>query len=240
MGRRNRRQKEEDVYDDSLERSYHAKRSKTNFESSSDEKNDGIDQSNGDSDFQRNNTSSQPQQQNATKSKDDIERLREKKRLKKVRQKEKKLAAKKEEEEVLVHKEKQTKQREKQKLERKKKKDIDKRAPSTNTFVYTSMGVKYCDIVIGKGPVLLDRKKVRCQYVLRAEHKKGKVIDSGDNFSFKMGKGEVIKGWEIGLKEMRQGGTRHIIVPPKAGYGTKDIGAGKGANLYFEVNLLQC
>ena len=52
--------------------------------------------------------------------------------------------------------------------------------------------------------------------------------------------GEVIEGWEIGLQGMKQGGIRHIIVPPKAGYGTKDIGAGVGATLYFEVTLLKC
>jgi FKBP-type peptidyl-prolyl cis-trans isomerase len=52
--------------------------------------------------------------------------------------------------------------------------------------------------------------------------------------------GEVIEGWEIGMKGMKQGGIRHIIVPPKAGYGTKDIGGGAGAILYFEVTLLSC
>mmetsp|Transcript_68018 Transcript_68018/g.76150 ORF Transcript_68018/g.76150 Transcript_68018/m.76150 type:complete len:250 (-) Transcript_68018:484-1233(-) len=248
MGRRQRKgQQQQDDFDDSLERSY-AKRSKTNLEPSSDKeyKPPGIDHSTcnaNPSKTQNNSTSPQKQQQqNGTKPKDNIniERLREKKRLKKQRQKEKKLAAKKEQEEVQVYREKQTKEREKQKLERKKRKDIDQKALDTNTFIYTSMGVKYCDIVIGPGAVLQDRNKVLCQYVLRAKHKKGKVIDSGDSFSFKMGKGEVIKGWEIGLKEMRQGGSRHIIVPPKAGYGNKDIGAGKGANLYFEVNLLRC
>lgn len=216
MGRRQRRgQQEQDDFDDSLERSY-AKRSKINAEPSSDEKKNEIDNSNNDLDSKTQNiTSPQKQQQNGTIPKDNIERLREKKRLKKQRQKEKKLAAKKEQEEVQVYREKQTKEREKQKLERKKRKDLEQKAPDTNTFVYTSMGVKYCDIVIGKGPVLQDRNRVICQYVLRAKHKKGKVIDSGDKFSFKMGKGEVIKGWEIGLKEMRQGGSRHIIVPPK-------------------------
>jgi FKBP-type peptidyl-prolyl cis-trans isomerase len=55
-----------------------------------------------------------------------------------------------------------------------------------------------------------------------------------------MGKGEVISGWEIGLIRMKQGGTRHIVVPPKAGYGSKDIGGGPNAILYFEVKLLHC
>ena len=55
-----------------------------------------------------------------------------------------------------------------------------------------------------------------------------------------MGKGEVIPGWEIGLLRMRQGGTRHLIVPPGAGYGNRNIGAGSGALLYFEITLLSC
>ena len=55
-----------------------------------------------------------------------------------------------------------------------------------------------------------------------------------------MGKGEVIKGWEIGLLKMRQGGIRHILVDPSAGYGNQDIGGGKGADLYFEVTLIRC
>lgn len=109
-----------------------------------------------------------------------------------------------------------------------------------NNFVKTSMGVRYSDVQVGRGPELVDRKRVVCQYVLRANDKKGKLLDSGDKFAFRVGKGEVIRGWEIGLKGMRQGGRRHIIVPPKAGYGDKDIGGGKGATLYFEVTLLQC
>ena len=223
--------------------------------SSSDKKNDqpenqevGIDHiSNESKNIESSNTSSsqQEQQQHTTKlskdkDEDDIERLREKKRLKKERQKEKKLEFKKEQEKLKTHRENQKKEREKQKVSQKKQKDLEQRAPDVKTFVNTSMGVKYIDILVGRGPELVDRKRVVCQYVLRALHKTGKVVDSGDNFSFKYGKGEVIKGWEIGLKGMRQGGRRHIIVPSKAGYGMKDIGAGKGATLYFEVNLLKC
>ena len=232
---------------------------KTNLgpSSSSDKKNDqpenhpkevGIDHiSNESKNIESSNTSSsqQEQQQHTTKlskdkDEDDIERLREKKRLKKERQKEKKLEFKKEQEKLKTHRENQKKEREKQKVSQKKQKDLEQRAPDVKTFVNTSMGVKYIDILVGRGPELVDRKRVVCQYVLRALHKTGKVVDSGDNFSFKYGKGEVIKGWEIGLKGMREGGRRHIIVPSKAGYGMKDIGAGKGATLYFEVNLLKC
>lgn len=47
----------------------------------------------------------------------------------------------------------------------------------------------------------------------------------------------MIQGWDIGGSRMRVGGTsrRKLIVPPKAGCGSKDIGAGAGAVLYFDV-----
>ena len=186
---------------------------------------------------------SQKKAEPATKKddQDEIERLREKKRLKKQRQKEKKLAAQKEQEKQEALREKQRKLQEKRKQDRKKLKELEKqKTASLNNFVKTAMGVQYMDIVIGKGPELVDRKKCVCQYVLRAKHKTGKLLDSSDRFAFKFGKGEVIKGWEIGLRGMRQGGKRHIIVPPHAGYGNKDIGGGKGAVLYFDVTLLQC
>mmetsp|Transcript_32610 Transcript_32610/g.49142 ORF Transcript_32610/g.49142 Transcript_32610/m.49142 type:complete len:105 (+) Transcript_32610:468-782(+) len=101
-------------------------------------------------------------------------------------------------------------------------------------------GVKYLDILVGKGPQVRDRKKVRVKYTLRSKTKVGKVLDSSENFGFRLGKGEVIQGWDIGLEGMRQGGLRHLIIPPEAGYGRKDIGAGPGADLYFEVALLSC
>mmetsp|Transcript_8458 Transcript_8458/g.15952 ORF Transcript_8458/g.15952 Transcript_8458/m.15952 type:complete len:258 (+) Transcript_8458:140-913(+) len=173
-------------------------------------------------------------------SKDDIERQRQKKRAKKQRQKEKKLA-----EIQRVQEQEDAKRQNQQKLnqirsEEKKRKEIEKTVPTSDIFIQTHKGVKYCDVQVGNGPVIQDRKKVRVKYTLRANNKHGKILDSSGNFSFKMGKGEVISGWEIGLLRMRQGGVRHIIVPPKVGYGSKDIGGGPGATLYFEVTLLQC
>ena len=48
----------------------------------------------------------------------------------------------------------------------------------------------------------------------------------------------VIKGWDIGVVGMKVGGRRQLIVPPKAGYGSEDIGAGPGAVLFFDITLL--
>lgn len=176
-----------------------------------------------------------------TNDADNIERLREKKRLKKQRQKGKREAARKEEAKAREDSLKLEEENSQFQIKEKERKMLEKRAPSVDQFVPTHHeGVKYCDVMVGKGPVIQDRKKVTCKYVLRAKHKKGKIIDSGSNFSFQMGKGEVIKGWEIGLLKMREGGIRHILVASSAGYGNQDIGAGKGSDLYFEVTLLQC
>ena len=99
------------------------------------------------------------------------------------------------------------------------------------------MGVQYKDIVMGKGPTVEDLALITVSYKLKGG-KFGAVIDSSKKFTFRVGKGEVIKGWDIGLIGMQVGGRRELIVPPKAGYGSQDIGAGSGAMLFFEITLL--
>ena len=101
------------------------------------------------------------------------------------------------------------------------------------------LGVQYMDLVVGTGVPLQDKMAVTVKYRLTGG-KFGTVLDSSNKFSFRLGKGEVIQGWDIGLQGMRVGGKRKLIVPPKAGYGSQDIGAGAGAMLYFDITLLSC
>jgi FK506-binding nuclear protein len=101
------------------------------------------------------------------------------------------------------------------------------------------LGVQYKDISVGTGPMVQDRTMVTVKYKLTAG-KFGNVLDSSKKFSFRLSKGEVIQGWDIGMIGMRQGGRRRLIVPPKAGYGSQDIGAGSGAVLHFDITLLSC
>lgn len=173
-----------------------------------------------------------------------IKRQRLRKKRKKELQKQKKnlAAAKQKQEESIVREEKreQLALQQQRRDEKKHMKEMEKEQLMNFQFVTTHRGVQYCDIVVGNGPTVQDRKKVRVKYTLRAKNKTGKVLDSSSNFGFRMGKGEVIPGWEIGLLRMRQGGTRHLIVPPAAGYGNRNIGAGPGALLYFEITLLSC
>jgi FKBP-type peptidyl-prolyl cis-trans isomerase len=99
------------------------------------------------------------------------------------------------------------------------------------------MDVQYKDITVGKGPTVENLSLVTVSYKLKGG-KFGAVIDSSKKFTFRVGKGEVIKGWDIGLIGMQVGGRRELIVPPKAGYGSQDIGAGPGAMLFFDITLL--
>ena len=71
----------------------------------------------------------------------------------------------------------------------------------------------------------------------------GKVFDqsSGKPFSFHLGKGEVIKGWDIGVQGMRVGGKRRITCPAAAAYGKKGTqGIPGGSTLVFDVNVIDC
>ena len=72
--------------------------------------------------------------------------------------------------------------------------------------------------------------------------KNGKKFDScisGKPFKFQLGKGDVIKGWDVGFDGMKVGGKRTIIVPPNMGYGSKRMGNDIPANstLVFDVEL---
>lgn len=225
MGKNKRRN---DDYDDSLEREY--MRKKNNLLQPED-----------DSALPNNESpNSKPIDNLDPDNPEQIERLRLKKRLKKQRQKEKKTAAAETaRKQAQLHKEAEEKRR-KSAADRKKRREQERQSPAEFTPAAGRSGVQYSDLVVGTGPVVQHRKRVVVGYTLRAKTRTGKIIDSGRNFSFRLGKGEVISGWDIGLEGMRQGGTRHLIVPPGAGYGKKDIGGGAGALLYFEVKLLSC
>lgn len=93
----------------------------------------------------------------------------------------------------------------------------------------------------GNGAVAKPGKRVAVRYI--GKLKNGKVFDQntkGDPFKFKLGSGEVIKGWDMGIKGMKVGGTRAITIPANLAYGSRgappDIPP--NATLSFEVKLL--
>ena len=98
--------------------------------------------------------------------------------------------------------------------------------------------------VIGEGAEAQDYNKVVVNYTGTLED--GSVFDSSLNpgrgpFTFTLGVGSVIKGWDLGVKGMKVGGKRKLTIPSDLGYGDK--GAGNlippGATLIFEVELLE-
>ncbi|KAJ8906992.1 hypothetical protein NDN08_003475 [Rhodosorus marinus] len=100
-------------------------------------------------------------------------------------------------------------------------------------------GLKIQELLIGTGPRARHGHHVSCHYTLRLEN--GKKIDSSGKkpFRFRLGVGEVIKGWDNGLSGMRVGGERHIIVPSRLGYGSKSMGQiPRNSTLYFDVKLV--
>lgn len=67
-------------------------------------------------------------------------------------------------------------------------------------------------------------------------------LDRGEPFKFELGHGEVIKGWDQGVKGMKEGETRQLIVPSSLGYGERGTPDGTippNATLIFEVQLLK-
>jgi peptidylprolyl isomerase len=108
--------------------------------------------------------------------------------------------------------------------------------------VTTPSGLKYIDEVIGTGPSPESGKKVTVHYTGMLED--GKKFDSSKDrnvpFTFTIGIGQVIKGWDEGVMSMKVGGKRKLTIPPGLGYG--DRGAPPaippGATLVFDVELL--
>ena len=97
------------------------------------------------------------------------------------------------------------------------------------------------DIVVGNGAEAKNGNTVSVHYVGTLDN--GQKFDSsrdrGQPFEFKLGAGEVIQGWDIGVAGMKIGGKRKLTIPPELGYGDRGVGPiPAGATLHFEVELL--
>ena len=109
--------------------------------------------------------------------------------------------------------------------------------------VKTASGLEYTDTVVGKGPTPQPGQKLSVKYTGALPN--GTVFDSTDKhggqpFQFTLGKHEVIAGWEEAFQTMKVGGKRHLVIPPKLGYGA--TGQGKNippnSTLVFDVELV--
>lgn len=111
------------------------------------------------------------------------------------------------------------------------------------SFKTTPSGLKYAVIKEGSGAAAKDGDGVQVHYTgwLKDGGKKfDSSVDSGKPFEFPLGAGQVIPGWDEGVKGMKVGEKRQLVIPAKLGYG--DAGAGAdipgGATLVFDVELL--
>ncbi len=100
------------------------------------------------------------------------------------------------------------------------------------------------DIVVGTGPEARAGQTVSVQYVGVAwsTHRQFDASwDRGQPFSFTLGAGQVIRGWDQGVAGMKVGGRRRLTIPPDLGYGARGAGGAIGPNetLVFVVDLIE-
>lgn len=120
-------------------------------------------------------------------------------------------------------------------------------APALNvslpTMTKSATGLYVKDLVVGTGTVASAGYTARVSYTgwlingVKFDTSEGKLPGY---FEFLMNAGQVINGWEEGVRGMKAGGKRQLVVPPELGYGTSGSGAIPGnAILVFEISLIQ-
>ncbi|MBT5569907.1 MAG: FKBP-type peptidyl-prolyl cis-trans isomerase [Alphaproteobacteria bacterium] len=112
--------------------------------------------------------------------------------------------------------------------------------------ITTSSGLQYIEHEVGSGDIAKAGDNVDVHYTgwLYNDGKKGTKFDSsvdrGQTFSFPLGAGRVIKGWDEGVAGMQPGGKRTLILKPDLGYGASGAGGviPPNATLMFDVELI--
>jgi FKBP-type peptidyl-prolyl cis-trans isomerase FkpA len=110
-------------------------------------------------------------------------------------------------------------------------------------MITTASGLQYEDLTVGDGAEAVAGKTVEVHYT--GTLVSGKKFDSSHDrnrpFSFKLGAGKVIKGWDEGVAGMKVGGKRKLVIPANLGYGAGGAGGviPPNAVLNFDVELLK-
>ncbi|KAL6931108.1 related to FK506-binding protein 3 [Hanseniaspora guilliermondii] len=123
-----------------------------------------------------------------------------------------------------------------------KKKEVPPPAPQKPKAKQLEGGVIIEDRTIGKGKQCKKGDKVGMRYIGKLKKNEKKVFDKnvkGKPFVFNLGKGDVIKGWDIGVAGMAVGGERRIIIPAAYAYGKTALpGIPANSDLIFDVKLV--
>ena len=116
-------------------------------------------------------------------------------------------------------------------------------AMTEETLTTTDSGLQYVDVTEGTGAMPQAGQRVTVHYTGTLEDgtKFDSSRDRGRPFTFQIGVGQVIKGWDEGVGTMRVGGQRKLVIPPELGYGSRGAGGviPPNATLLFDVELLR-
>lgn len=114
--------------------------------------------------------------------------------------------------------------------------------PDTSNLTTTASGLQYKDVTVGSGTEAKEGDTVSVHYTgwLTDGTKFDSSVDRGQPFSFPLGAGSVIPGWDEGVAGMKEGGKRILVIPSNLGYGTSGAPGviPPNATLIFEVELL--
>jgi FKBP-type peptidyl-prolyl cis-trans isomerase len=113
----------------------------------------------------------------------------------------------------------------------------------TTRMTRAPAGFWYTDVAVGQGAEAVPGRTVTVHYTgwLPSGTKFDSSRDRGEPFAFTLGAGQVITGWDEGVKGMKPGGRRKLVLPPAMAYG--EAGAPPdippGATLVFDVEVLK-
>lgn len=123
------------------------------------------------------------------------------------------------------------------------KQNQNKVATGGGNMITTQSGLQYQDLVVGAGAEAVPGKSVTVHYTgtLQDGSKFNSSVDRNQPFTFNLGAGQVIPGWDEGVAGMKVGGKRKLVIPPDLAYGAQGYPPVIPANatLTFDVELLE-